>query len=258
MMSLPHPRRAGESKGDGDRRFPGWWTLVVQIALACVAALAYFGVRGLTQSDLETAQGNARRLVELEITLGLNWEAWLQAQIIESDTLVALANWVYIYGHWPVIVATLVILYVRAPDRFYLLRNALFVSGAIGLVIFALVPVAPPRLGVLELADTVTNRSESYRTLQPPGLINRYAAIPSLHFGWNLLIGVVLWQMTRNPAVRAFAILSPLTMAFAVVVTANHYVLDVLAGATVALIGLVVAKRISARASVPEWARPRA
>ena len=257
-MSLPHPPSGtGVPAAHRDRVFPGWWALLVQLALAGAAALAYFGVRGLTQSDLGPAQDNARRLVEFEVALGLNREAWFQNQIIASDTLVALANWVYIYGHWPVIAGTLVVLFVKVPDRFYLLRNAIFVSGAIGLVIFAFVPVAPPRLGVLELADTVTQRSDSYRTLQPPGLINRYAAIPSLHFGFNLLVGVVLWQTTRRPAVRAFAIASPLAMAFAVVATANHYVLDVAAGGAVAVIGLVVARWISARASVPEWARAR-
>lgn len=96
-----------------------------------------------------------------------------------------LSNWVYIYGHWPVIGITLVWLFLRAPDDYRLLRNAMFVSGAIGLVLFALFPVSPPRFGVLELVDTVTERSDSYRALQPPGLINRYAAFPSLHFGWN-------------------------------------------------------------------------
>ena len=255
-MSLPHPRSgAGVPAADRSRTFPGWWTLLVQLALASAAALAYFGVRGLTQSDLEAARDNAARLVEIEIALGLDREAWLQEQIIGSDWLVSLANWVYIYGPWPVIVATLAILFVKVPDRFYLLRNAMFISGAIGLVIFALLPVAPPRLGVLEVTDTVTSRSEAYRTLQPPGLINRYAAVPSLHFGWNLLIGVVLWQTTRNPAVRTFAVLSPLLMAVAVIATANHYVLDVFAGGAVALIGLVVARWMSARDSVPRWAR---
>lgn len=236
--------------------FPGWWTLGVQIALAVAAALAYFGVRGLTQSGIAVAQRNARWLVDLEVAIGLDWEHWLQGRVIDDDAMVAVTNWIYIYGHWPVIIATLAILFVRVPDRFYELRNAMFISGAIGLVIFALLPVAPPRLGVLELADTVTQRSDSYRTLQPPGLINRYAAVPSLHFGWNLLVGIVLWQSTRNALVRIFAVVGPMAMAFAVVATANHYVFDVVAGGVVALTGLALAYWLDTVRTRPEWARP--
>jgi len=240
-----------------DLAFPGWKTLLVQGALIVVAALCYFGVRGLTQSELPAAQANARELAALERALGLDWELWLQGLVIDRSWLVTLANWVYMYGHWPVIAVTLTWLFVRAPDRFYLLRNAMFISGAIGLVVFALVPVAPPRLGVLEIADTITERSSSYRTLQPPGLINRYAALPSLHFGWNLLVGVVLWQATRSRLVRAFAVAMPVAMAFAVVATGNHYVVDVLAGGVVALAGLAGALALADLRATPAWARPR-
>ena len=138
-----------------------------------------------------------------------------------------LANWVYIYGHWPVIIMTLAWLFVRAPAE-YLLRNAMFISGAIGLVIFVLFPVAPPRLGVLEIVDTVTQRSNSYRTLQPPGLINRYAAMPSLHFGWNLLVGDHgLARVAPAGGCAPCAVVMVAAMGLAVVVTANHYVVDV-------------------------------
>jgi hypothetical protein len=261
MTSPPRPRPAAaptaEAMPERASPFPGWATLVVQLVLIGGAALAYFAVRGLTQGSLETALGNAQAIVSLQRALGLDREGWLQGLIVDHHVLVMLANWVYIYGHWPVIVAALTLLFVRFPDRFYELRNALFISGAIGLVVFALVPVAPPRLGVLDLADTVTERSRSYRALQPPGLLNRYAALPSLHFGWNLLMGIVLWDMGRRPLVRAFAVAMPAAMAFAVVATANHYVIDVVAGGLVALTGLVLARRLPAVRPTPEWARPR-
>lgn len=226
------------------RRFPGWRGLLGQCALIVLAALCYFGVRGLTQSDAAAAEENARRLLDLERAVAIDVEASLQEAIVHHDAIVTLANWVYIYGHWPVIVLTLGWLFATAPDRFRLLRNAMFISGAIGLVIFALYPVAPPRLGVLDVMDTVTERSSSYRTLQPPGLINRYAALPSLHFGWNLLVGIVLWRTTRVPLVRVFAVVMPVLMAWAVVLTANHYVVDVIAGGVVALAGLAIARAL--------------
>jgi membrane-associated phospholipid phosphatase len=230
--------------GTGGRRYAGWLRLAGQVLLIVLAALCYFVVRGLTQSDHEAADANARQLVSLQQTLGIDIEGRIQSAIIDHDSLVTLANWVYIYGHWPLIAAVLCLLYFRAPDRFRLLRNAMFISGAIGLVIFALYPVAPPRLGILEVVDTVTQRSESYRTLQPPGLINRYAAMPSLHFGWNMLVGIMLWNLTRNVAVRTFAVAMPALMAIAVVATANHYVVDVFAGGLVALTGLAIARTL--------------
>lgn len=231
--------------------------LARQVVLVVLAALAYFGVRGLTRSDLAAAQENAHDLLALERALGLHHEALVQELVVSHDALVTAANWVYIYGHWPLIGVTLTILFLRAPDRFVLLRNAMFISGAIGLVIFATVPVAPPRLGVLELVDTVTQRSNSYRTLQPPGLMNKYAALPSLHFGWNLLVGMVLWSAFPRRAVRVFALLTPAAMGVAVVATANHYLVDVVAGGLVALAGYVVARGL-ANGDMPALAlRPR-
>jgi PAP2 superfamily len=236
-------------------RHPRLWTLTLQFGLVLGAAISYFAVRGLTHADAVTAHENARTLIRIENSLGISFEAKFQSLVVGNDLLVNLANWIYIYGHWPVIATTLVILFVRAPDRFYLLRNAVFISGAIGLVIFFVIPVAPPRFGLLDVVDTVSDRSSSYRALQPPGLINRYAALPSLHFGWNLLVGIVLWHTTPRPVVRAFAIISPPAMAFAVIATANHYVLDVVAGGIVALIGLGLAQVLPALRETPAWAR---
>ncbi len=240
------------------RVFPGWWTLMWQAALVAVAALCYFGVRDLTEGSRQTALANARSVTRLEDALGLDWERAMQDEVIDHSHLVTLANWVYMYGHWPVIIVTLAWLFVRHPPDFYLLRNAMFISGAIGLVIFVLFPVAPPRLGVLEIVDTVTQRSNSYRTLQPPGLINRYAAVPSLHFGWNLLVGIMVWRVSRNVWLRGLAVAMVVAMGLAVVVTANHYVVDVLAGAAVALAGLGAAMLLPRVRRPPPWALPRA
>ena len=100
----------------------------------------------------------------------------------------------------------------------------MIISGLIGFVFFAVVPMAPPRFVLPEIVDTVTESSSGYRALQPPALTNQYAALPSLHFGWNLLLGIVLFQATTRIPVRAFAVGMPVAMAFAVVATANHYV----------------------------------
>ena len=235
-----------------DAPLVGWRPLLVQVLLFVGAAVSYFAVRDVTQGSKATADANADRIISLERSLGIGWETALQGLIIDHDHLIDLANWIYIYGHWPLIGITLVGLFLRAPAEYRILRNAMFISGGIGLVIFAMYPVAPPRFGALDVFDTVTNRSDSYRALQPPGLINKYAAMPSLHFGWNLLVGIVIWRVASSRLVRAFAVLIPIAMAFAVVGTGNHYVADVVAGGAVALVGLACALVItSAPSSAP-------
>lgn len=209
-----------------------------QAVLFLMAALAYFGVRGLTEGSVGGAQRNASRVLDVERFVGIDVELGLQKAIDGRQVVIDLANWIYIWAHWPVVAATLIWLVFRHRHHFFELRNAMFISGAIGLVIFAMFPVSPPRLFGPEYVDTVTQHSEAYRVLQPPGLVNKYAAVPSLHFGWNLLVGLVWFRVWRAPAARLIALAMPAAMAFAVVATANHWTLDVMAGGIVALCGL--------------------
>jgi membrane-associated phospholipid phosphatase len=214
-----------------------------ELALVALAALTYFGVRNLTVGAAGQAFANAERLIRLEARLQLDWEQALQDALLGHDWLVTFFNWIYIWGHWPVIITAAVVLYRTRRDRYLLLRNAMFLSGAIGFLFFALLPVAPPRLVDPALIDTVTQQSEAYRALQPPGLTNQYAAFPSLHFGWNLLLGVVVYGSTRRVLLRALSVIGPTAMALAVVVTANHYVVDLVGGAVIVLFALWVVKR---------------
>jgi membrane-associated phospholipid phosphatase len=219
------------------------YALVREVGLAVLAALTYFGVRNLTVGAAPEAFSNADRLGRLEERLHLAWEQPLQDALLDGDAFVALFNWIYIWGHWPVIITAAIVLYRTRPDRYLLLRNAMFLSGALGFLFFALLPVAPPRLVDPSLVDTVTLHSDSYRALQPPGLTNQYAAFPSLHFGWNLLVGVVVFGATRNVLLRVLAVVGPAAMGVAVVVTANHYVLDLLGGMAVVLLALWIVSR---------------
>ena len=221
--------------------------LLREVLLVGAAIAAYFLVRNVTAGGAEDAFANARRLVDLEDWLHIAWEDTVQATVVESDVFVTLTNWVYIWLHWPVILGTAAALWVWRRPRYHLFRNALFVSGAIGFLFFALFPVAPPRLLDLGLVDTVTEQSRSYRALQPPGLTNQYAAFPSLHVGWNFVVGIVLFTTFTALAVRVFAVVSPLAMTLAVVATANHFVIDVLAGLAVVLVGLGAAVAIQRR-----------
>jgi len=217
-----------------------------QVAIVLLGAFIYFRVRGLTDSATTVAVDHAHDLFHAEQVLGIDVEPSLQSPLHGSEALETFANWVYIWGHWPVIIVTMAWLVLRHREVFLELRDAMLVSGALGIIVFVSYPVAPPRLARLGLVDTITQSSDSYRDLQPPAVVNQYAALPSLHVGWDLLVGLAIFAATTNIALRVLACLMPLAMAYAVVATANHFVLDVVAGVVLVLIGHLVALRLAA------------
>ncbi len=221
----------------------GWSGFGWQIVLLLPPGLLYFLVRDLSAGQEREAFENAASIVNLQESLGLDWEATLQQQILGTDWIVAAFNWIYIYGHFPVIIASLVLLFGLSRRNFITLRNALVVSGAIGLVCFALYPVAPPRLfDPNEFFDSLGELSHSYHVLQNPKLTNQFAAVPSFHVGWNLLVAIAVWRASRFTLLRILAVASPVLMISAVVLTANHWLVDIVAGVSVAIAGVLGAK----------------
>ena len=117
-----------------------------EIATFAAAYLTYFGVRALTEGAPWRAFDNAVALFRLESDLGLDWEGAVQSTVLRSQFLIDAANAVYIYGHWPVLIAAGILLFRYRPRSYYRLRNVCLLTGLVGLVVFALFPVAPPRL----------------------------------------------------------------------------------------------------------------
>lgn len=220
--------------------------VVREVLTIALGALLYFFVRGLMETQVAVAFANAKALIALEQQLGIFHEPWLQGRIIETDWMVTLANRVYIFGHWPVIAGTMTWMIWKHREWFAVYRSALLISGGIGLVVFVMLPMAPPRFVADQgFVDTVMQHSSAYRVLQPPSFTNQYAAVPSLHVGWNLLMGIAIVRHSNYRLARAFGWTMPVVMWLATIVTANHYVLDGVAGSIVALVGLGVAWWIS-------------
>jgi PAP2 superfamily len=215
-----------------------------EILILITAWLVYFGIRAVSEGRADIARAHAWSVLHLEETLGIAWEQAAQRPLRDHGLLLTLANWVYVWGHWPLIALVALWLFNRRPAGYRELRLAFLLSGAIGVVIFALYPVAPPRLADVGLLDSVTRYSHAYRALQPRELTNIYAALPSLHFGWDLLVGLALFRYASWRIVRIAGLLAPAAMGLAVVATANHFVLDVPAGGAVALTGLLLARHI--------------
>lgn len=214
--------------------------------LVVFAIFTYFLVRGLMSASAGRAYDHAHALLDLERALGIAREAELQRWASGIPWLMGVMNSIYIYGHWPVIAFTLGWLLWKHGDRFRTYRTAMMFSGLIGFAFFALYPMAPPRfLPDLGFVDTVMRDSSSYRLLQPPAFTNQYAAMPSLHVGWNLLMGVAIFTTTTNRFWRAFAVVMPIAMYAATILTANHFVLDGVVGSVVALAGLAIARQLA-------------
>ncbi len=215
-----------------------------ELGIFALAYVVYFGVRAVTEGSAAAAMEHALDLIRLEQQLGIAWEQALQNAVVGSGILLDAANAVYIYGHWPVIIVGGILLFRYRRRDYYRLRNVALLSGLVGLVVFALFPVAPPRLTDLPLVDTVTREAEGYRQVVPPDLVNQYAAMPSFHAGWNVLLGFVVFLATSNRLLRALAVAGPAAMVLAVVATANHFVVDVVAGVAIVLAGLALLRAI--------------
>jgi hypothetical protein len=221
--------------------------LVVELSTVGAAGLVYFGVRKVTEGSVAKAHANAVSMHAFEHRHGIDFEHSIQSLALDHEWLRTFANWIYIWGHWPVITAVAIGLFIWNRSNYVRLRNAVFISGLIGFVFFYFVPMEPPRLADVGLVDTVTRWSGSYRVLQPPRYTNIYAAMPSLHFGWDLLAGVALFMSSRNLLLRALGIAMPLCMAFAVVATANHWILDVVVALCVVTVAGVISEIVRVR-----------
>lgn len=248
----------GGRAAGGLRRSPG---VVREVGLIVAATLLYALVRGLTSERISVAFDNAEQVVSFERSIGLFVEPHVQRAALDHEFVVTAANAVYI-AFWPIVALTLAWMVVRHPVEYPRFRNAVLASGALSLVIFAVYPLAPPRFVPHHgFIDTITQNATTYRNLNAPALINEYAAMPSLHFGWMLLVGIALATVARHRVARMFGVVLPLLMFASIVLTANHYIVDGIAGGIVIALGLTIAaaidrrtasRRVTTRRPVPE------
>jgi hypothetical protein len=219
--------------------------VLVELALIGVALACNLVVRWYTLDDVDTAVAHARDLLGLQRTLGLDWERPVQDATLGVPGLSHFLSWFYVWGYFPAVFAALLGLYVARPAAYALLRNALLLSGAVGLLFYAFYPCAPPRLAGLGYTDTVLTSDALDAAARPQGLANEIAAIPSFHLAWLVVVAVVVFRTVRSRWLRVLCVLEPAVMAYAVVATGNHWVLDVPAGVALAAVGLVAAQRLS-------------
>ena len=131
-------------------------------------------------------------------------------------------------------------------------RTTLLLASTLALVGFLVYPTAPPRLAGIGIADTVSNGRFSLNRGLVSSLYNPYAAVPSMHIGYALIIGASLLLYARRPPVRALgALYSPFVL-LVVVATGNHFFFDAATGAVVAVVAAAAAAPDSTRRSEPD------
>jgi hypothetical protein len=204
-----------------------------------VAYLLYYLVRSHAAQRSTDAFVNAGQLVRMERSLGLFKELSLQATLLPYEGAVHLFSVFYFYGHFPLIIAVGAYLFWKHPPVYSLIRNAFLASGALALIVFLLFPVAPPRLIGAGFVDTLQD-TLALTYDKSPG-VNEFAAVPSMHVGWNLLLALGLFLSIRNPIGRGLALLLPPVMILSTVITGNHYLIDAPLGIMTALSGLLIA-----------------
>ena len=220
----------------------------LELVLLAILYVGYSAARLLADRDVSRAIANAHQLLDVEATLQLDVESWANHVVAASPGLALVASYWYAALHYLVTPAVLLWVYRRHALGYRRVRSALVVATATGLVGFVLLPMAPPRM-LPSYVDVLAGTSGSGwwgSDASAPkglgGLTNELAAMPSLHVGWALWCAWVLFLCSRNPWLRIAGVLYAAGTTLVVVGTANHYVLDAVAGAAVLALGVVVTR----------------
>jgi len=212
-----------------------------EIVGTAVIMVAYFYLRGIRPDNIDGSVSRSLRLIQFEQSIGVFQEVRWQAAFLGHGWLMSVANVVYAWGHYPVMLAIALWLVFKDPVKFRFVRNVLLVSATIGILSYWIIPAAPPRLMEhygydFGFIDTVHGATSNVSYFQPGPFVNDYAALPSFHFGWILLSSMAIWTNTTNRWVRAGAVAMSVTMWWAVTVTGNHYFFDMVMGGVVVVL----------------------
>lgn len=221
--------------------------LSITVSAYWAAYLVYLFAGQVVYPDFEgTAMANARRVIELERSIGIFWEPSWQQWAISFPTdlagpggLAVVLNWTYILTFAPLMGAISATIYITNRPAYRHYRKIFLLSYGLAVAIFVAFPLAPPRMVPDYFFDTIAAFGPSgYGTREMGRFYNAYAAMPSLHFGWTVVFAVFFLR-TRNGLARIFGVLYPALMLLSIVTTANHYIIDALAGGLLVLVSLV-------------------
>jgi hypothetical protein len=235
----------------------GFLDVARQVLLFFVAYNGYRLVRGRADDLGVTASAyqHARDLIGIERTLHVFAEPAIQGWALSSGPVIDAASWIYINAQTSVTVGSLVFLYLFHNQRFYFVRNMFMVAMGVALLGYTLFPTAPPRFfpewGFVDAVSNFANVRHDSTAVN--ALFNPYAAVPSMHVCFALMIAVPLSRVVKNPIGRWFWRLYPLLIVFVIVATGNHFFADAFLGACTAGFSALAARWL-ARTRPAVWA----
>jgi hypothetical protein len=231
--------------------------VVWQVLLFAAAYYGYRLARGAVDDPLGAAVAfkNARELISIEQSLHIFVEPSVQAWAVGKPAIIDFASWVYINAQVTVTVSALVYLYLAHNSSFYFVRNMFVVAMAIALIGYVVVPTAPPRFfPEWGFFDSVSDMmGVSHDSVAVNAIFNPYAAIPSMHVAFALMIAVPIARLAHHRVTRIVWSLYPLVVVFVIVATANHFFTDAFLGALTAALGAWAAAWMG-RARPTAWA----
>ena len=228
-----------------------------QVSLFAVAYLAYETVRGIVGTAGQRPFADATRIIDFERALHVFIEPQIQSwTTAHAHWLLEVADWTYLNAHFALTAAALVFIYLRRNDSFYFVRNMFMVAMLVALIGYCLYPTAPPRLmPQWGFSDSIRQFTGVDAEQGAAGvLLNPYAAVPSMHVCFALMISMPMARLVHRAVARLLWHVYPLLIAFVVVVTGNHYLTDVALGALTAAASAALAKQLLARARPDVWA----
>jgi membrane-associated phospholipid phosphatase len=232
----------------------GWFDALRQLALFASAYYLYRLVRGFVDGEVHTAFENARNLVNIERGLHLFFEPGLQAWANGQTWIVHAASWMYVNSHFMITTTFIVWLYLARNHAFYFVRNMFMIAMGLALVGYLVFPTAPPRyLPEWGFSDTVQTFFGQSVSQSADVLYNPFAAVPSMHVAFALMIAVPAVKLVKPRPLKVVWAIYPAVVTFVVIVTANHFWLDVALGAAVAAVSAYAASAALARARPEVW-----
>jgi len=221
----------------------GWPDFLLQLGLFALVDVLYEISRTFAKGDLAPAFVHARDVVSVEQWLGIFNEREIQSWALSKPLVLDVANLTYFHAHFGVTTLFLFWLYLRRNSHYYFVRNIVFASMGIALAGYFFFPTAPPRmLTDLGFTDTLEKFAEiNHDSGLVAALSNPFAAVPSVHTAFALIIGTSCFFLVRRPALRVTWLLYPALIVFSIVATANHFWLDAILGAFLAAVAVAVA-----------------
>ncbi|WP_405596777.1 phosphatase PAP2 family protein [Streptomyces sp. NBC_01410] len=236
-------RPASTPAPNGRARSPRRPRLWFEILLIAVSYWTYSLIRNAVPEQKSAALSNADWIWAVERSLGLAFEQSVNHAMNSVSWLIVSMNYYYATLHFIVTIGVLVWLYRGHPGRYAAARLVLFATTAVALVGYYLYPLAPPRLmNGQDFIDTVLVHHTwgSMASGNLKNMSNQYAAMPSMHIGWSLWCGLIIFALASAPWAKILGVLYPVTTLVVIVATANHFWLDAVGGMICLAFGFAV------------------